>query len=62
MPNGAQEPLETILTRLAKERDEADARYNEALTALDGVLRPPAALPSSAPGLDDHQLAALNEA
>ena len=62
MPNGAQEPLEAVLTRLAKERDEADARYNEALTALDGVLRPPAGLPSSAPGLDDHQLAALNEA
>ncbi len=62
MPSQSQESLEAVLARLAKERDEADARYNEALTALDGALRPPPEIPSFAPGLDDHQLAALNEA
>jgi SAM-dependent methyltransferase len=62
MPNEPQESLEAVLSRLRKERDEADARYNEALTALDRVLRPPAAVPSPAPGIDDHQVAALNDA
>jgi SAM-dependent methyltransferase len=58
----AHEPLEAVLSRLKKERDEADARYNEALTALDRSLRPAASVPSPAPGIDDHQVAALNEA
>ena len=62
MANGAAEPLEAVLRRLTKDRDEADARYNEALTALDRALRPPPEIPSFAPGLDDHQLGALNEA
>jgi SAM-dependent methyltransferase len=56
------EPLEAVLARLRTERDEADARYNEALTALDRALRPTVALPLPAPGIDDHQIAALNEA
>src|SRR4051812_44584964 len=56
------EPLEAVLSRLKKERDEADARYNEALTALDRALRPAPSLPSPASGLDDHQVGALNEA
>jgi SAM-dependent methyltransferase len=55
------EPLEAVLTRLKKERDEADARYNEALTALDRTLRPVATLPSPVAGIDDEQLPALNE-
>jgi SAM-dependent methyltransferase len=58
----AHEPLEAVLSRLKKERDEADARYNEALTALDRALRPAAAIPSPAPGIDDHQVGALNDA
>jgi SAM-dependent methyltransferase len=62
MAEQPREPLEAILERLKKERDEADARYNEALTALDRTLRPPAPLPRPAPGLDDHQIAALNGA
>src|SRR5512138_565574 len=55
------EPLEATLRRLKKERDEADARYNDALTALDRELRAPVALPSLIPSLDDHQLATLNQ-
>ena len=62
MPSDTPEPLEAVLERLRKERDAADARYNDALTALDRAMRPPAALPSPAPGLDDHQIAALNQA
>src|SRR3954470_12269436 len=56
------EPLEAVLSRLKKERDEADARYNEALTALDRALRPAVTIPSPAPGIDDHQVGTLNEA
>ena len=56
------EPLEAVLRRLKKERDEADARYNEALTAVDRALHPPPPIPQPPPSLDSHQLAALNEA
>ncbi|MEO8078578.1 MAG: methionine biosynthesis protein MetW, partial [Acidobacteriota bacterium] len=56
------EPLDAVLRRLRTERDEADARYNEALTALDQALRPPALLPRPAPGLDEYQIAPLNDA
>ncbi len=62
MSDDPHEPLQAALEALRRDRDAADARYNEALTALDQSLRPPAALPSPAPGLDDHQIAALNEA
>jgi SAM-dependent methyltransferase len=55
------EPLEATLRRLKAERDEADARYNDALTALDRALRPPVTLPSPTPAVDDHQLATLNQ-
>jgi SAM-dependent methyltransferase len=55
------EPLEAVLRRLKDERDEADARYNAALTALDRAIRPPAAIPSPVPALDEEQLPALNE-
>ena len=56
------EPLEAVLRRLKKERDEADARYNEALTAVDRALHSPPAIPHPPSTLDDHQIAALNEA
>jgi SAM-dependent methyltransferase len=54
------EPLEAVLRRLKQERDEADARYNAALTALDRAIRPAASIPSPVPALDEEQLAALN--
>jgi 2-polyprenyl-3-methyl-5-hydroxy-6-metoxy-1,4-benzoquinol methylase len=38
----ADQPLEDLITRLDRERREADARYNDALTALDGAIRPAA--------------------
>jgi SAM-dependent methyltransferase len=56
------EPLEAVLRRLKEERDEADARYNEALTAVDRALHAPPAIPQPSPALDDHQIAALNAA
>jgi SAM-dependent methyltransferase len=62
MADPVREPLEAALRRLKEERDQADARYNEALTALDRTIRPPATLPRPAAGLDDHQIAALNDA
>src|SRR3954470_18438410 len=58
----AAEPLEAVLRRLKKERDDADARYNEALTAVDRSLRPGTSIPHPLPRLDDHQIAALNDA
>jgi SAM-dependent methyltransferase len=57
-----QEPLEAVLRRLKEDRDAADVRYNEALTALDRSLRPAAALPRPLHGIDDHQIGALNDA
>ena len=57
-----KERLEETLRRLAKERDEADRRYNEALTALDRGRPATSPLPHPRPGFDDHQLGALNEA
>jgi SAM-dependent methyltransferase len=55
------EPLDETLRRLKRERDEADRRYNDALTALDRALPPGPALPVAPAGLDDSQLGALNE-
>ena len=50
------------LKRLADEREEADRLYNEALTALDRALVPPAPaeLPPPPPAYDEHQITPLN--
>jgi SAM-dependent methyltransferase len=56
------ERLDDTLRRLKTERDEADRRYNEALTAVDRSLVRPAPLPEAPPAYDEHQLAPLNEA
>jgi SAM-dependent methyltransferase len=56
------EPLEATLRRLKKERDEADRRYNDALTELDRALRPPSELPGPPPAYDEQQITPLNEA
>jgi SAM-dependent methyltransferase len=46
----ADQPLEDLIARLDRERREADARYNDALTALDAAIRPAAAsLAAAAP-------------
>jgi O-antigen chain-terminating methyltransferase len=54
------EPLEATLRRLRDERDEADRRYNEALTALDRAVRPPPPLPGPPPAYDECQITPLN--
>ncbi len=56
------EPLEARLRRLEQERDEADRRYNEALTALDGAVPGTPAPPDPVVPLDEHQLPTLNQA
>jgi SAM-dependent methyltransferase len=56
------EPLEDTLRRLKEERDEADRRYNDALTALDRAVTRAPNLPHPPPSYDDTQLAALNAA
>jgi SAM-dependent methyltransferase len=62
MADHSAEPLERVLRRLKDEREDADARYNAALTALDRSLGPLATIPQPRPGLDDHQIAPLNQA
>ena len=56
------EPLDATLKRLKDERDEADRRYNEALTALDAAVPPHSGLPDPHAAIDEHQLATLNDA
>ena len=55
------ERLEETLRRLKEERDEADRRYNDALTALDQSIKPPGALPATPPPYDEQQITPLNE-
>ena len=54
-------PLEAILRRLEQERDEANRRYNDALTALDQAAMPPRELPHPPPPYDEQQITPLNE-
>ena len=50
-----------VLARLRDERDAADRSYNQALTAVDRALPPPADLPPPPPPYDDQQVAAIND-
>ena len=54
------ESLEQKLRQLDQDREEADQRYNEALTALDRALPRPPDWPNPAPVLDDSQLPSIN--
>jgi SAM-dependent methyltransferase len=56
------EQLQELLARLARERDEADRRYNDALTALDRSAEPAPEMPHPPPAYDATKLAAVNEA
>lgn len=56
------EPLDARLRRLSRERDDADRRYNDALTGVDRALPKRPELPDVRLALDEHQLATLNEA
>ena len=55
-------PLEATLRRLQAERDEADQRYNEALTALDRARPAAPSIPEPILPLDAARLAELNAA
>ncbi len=62
MSEHLHEPLEETLRRLKAERDEADRRYNDALTALDRPLAPGLKFPDSPAAYDEQQITPLNEA
>lgn len=62
MPGQPRETLEETLRRLKAERDEADRRYNDALTALDRPLAADLAYPEPPPAYDESQITPLNEA
>ncbi len=62
MPEEPHQPLEETLRRLKAERDEADRRYNDALTALDRPLAPGLTFPQPPPAYDETQITPLNEA
>ncbi len=49
------------LARLKTERDEADRRYNDALTKLDAAIQKPRDLPHPPPRYDEFQITPLNE-
>ena len=49
------------LARLRSEREEADRRYNEALTRLDAAIRTPRDTPHPPPAYDEFQITPLNE-
>jgi SAM-dependent methyltransferase len=49
------------LARLKAAREEADRRYNDALTALDQAMPPASAWPDAPPPPDEHQVTPLNE-
>lgn len=49
------------LARLKSEREDADRRYNEALTALDAALTRVTEMPHAPPGPDEHQVTPLNQ-
>jgi SAM-dependent methyltransferase len=49
------------LARLRQERDEADRRYNDALTRLDAAIQQTRDLPGSPPPYDEFQVTALNQ-
>jgi O-antigen chain-terminating methyltransferase len=52
---------ESDLARLKREREEADRRYNQALTELDRSLWTPPDFPHAPPPPDEHQVTPLNE-
>ena len=56
------EPLEETLRRLKQEREDADRRYNEALTALDTALLTLQDLPQPPVEYDERQITPLNAA
>jgi SAM-dependent methyltransferase len=60
--SSSAEPIDAILLRLKRERDEADRKYNDALTALDRALMRLPEFPHPPPAYDEAQIAPLNGA
>ncbi|HEX4347207.1 MAG TPA: class I SAM-dependent methyltransferase [Vicinamibacterales bacterium] len=56
----ATQPLEDLAARLERERTDADRRYNEALTALDGAIGSRARVPAVPLPVDGTSASALN--
>jgi 2-polyprenyl-3-methyl-5-hydroxy-6-metoxy-1,4-benzoquinol methylase len=56
-----EQPLEDLLTRLDRERREADRRYNDALTVLDRAVQPAPRLPPAPSSVDTSRLSDLNQ-
>lgn len=52
---------EDDLERLKQAREDADRRYNDALTLLDAAIKTAPELPHPPPGPDEHQITPLNE-
>jgi SAM-dependent methyltransferase len=55
------EPLEATLRRLEQERDAANRRYNDALTALDQAALPQREFPHPPPPYDEQHITPLNQ-
>jgi SAM-dependent methyltransferase len=55
------ETLEELLSRLERERQQADTLYNEALTALDRAVQGRPAMPDPPPPYDESKLADINQ-
>lgn len=53
-------PLEDLLARLERERQQADRRYNDALTALDRAIQSTPALPPAPRPFDASRVPELN--
>jgi SAM-dependent methyltransferase len=56
------ETLEQLLSRLERERQQADTLYNAALTALDRAIQSRPPIPDPPPPYDESKLTDINEA
>jgi len=54
------QPLEDLFARLDRERQDADRRYNDALTVLDRAIGQLPTVPGPPQPFDDRQIAAIN--
>jgi O-antigen chain-terminating methyltransferase len=52
---------EDDLSRLKREREQADVLYNDVLADLDGAIQRLREMPHPPPGYDEHEIGALNE-
>ena len=56
------ETLDELLSRLERERQDADTLYNEALTDLDRAVQARPAMPDPPPAYDESKITAVNQA